>query len=48
MNCPCGSGRAFDTCCGRLLAGRASRLHETSRFVREDGRWWYVDGEVRG
>jgi len=25
--------------------GRASRLHETSRFVREDGRWFYVDGD---
>lgn len=24
--------------------GRAHRLHETSRFVREDGRWHYVDG----
>jgi len=23
-------------------------LHERSRFVREDGRWLYVDGEVRG
>ncbi|HEY5803276.1 MAG TPA: YchJ family metal-binding protein [Lysobacter sp.] len=23
----------------------AVRLHETSRFVREDGRWFYVDGE---
>ncbi|QEO13218.1 hypothetical protein FLP10_01400 [Agromyces intestinalis] len=22
------------------------RLHETSRFVREAGRWCYVDGEV--
>jgi SEC-C motif-containing protein len=22
----------------------AVRLHETSRFVREDGRWFYVDG----
>lgn len=29
------------------LAGRAIRLHETSRFVREDGRWFYVDGEIR-
>jgi SEC-C motif-containing protein len=29
------------------LGGRAHRLHETSRFVREDGRWFYVDGEVR-
>lgn len=28
-------------------AGRATRLHETSRFVREDGRWCYVDGELR-
>ena len=27
--------------------GRAHRLHETSRFVREGGRWFYVDGEVR-
>ena len=26
--------------------GRAHRLHETSRFVREDGRWLYVDGDV--
>ncbi len=24
--------------------GRAARLHETSRFVHEDGRWFYVDG----
>ena len=27
--------------------GRAHRLHETSRFVREDGRWLYVDGDVK-
>lgn len=28
--------------------GRGGRLHERSRFVREDdGRWYYVDGEVR-
>lgn len=25
--------------------GRAHRLHETSRFVREGGKWFYVDGE---
>ncbi|WP_319285408.1 YchJ family protein [Pusillimonas sp.] len=25
--------------------GQASRLHEVSRFVREDGRWFYVDGD---
>jgi SEC-C motif domain protein len=28
------------------LGGRAHRLHEVSRFVREDGRWFYVDGDV--
>ena len=27
--------------------GRAVRQHERSRFVREDGRWYYVNGEVR-
>jgi len=25
--------------------GRAHRLHEVSRFLREEGRWYYVDGE---
>lgn len=28
------------------INGRAHRMHETSRFVREDGRWYYVDGDV--
>jgi SEC-C motif-containing protein len=28
------------------LGGRASRLHEVSRFVREGGRWFYVDGDT--
>ena len=28
------------------LGGRAHRLHETSRFVQEDGRWFYVDGDL--
>jgi SEC-C motif-containing protein len=28
--------------------GRATRQHERSRFLREDGRWYYVDGEPRG
>ena len=27
-------------------AGRAHRLHERSRFVCEDGRWYYLDGEI--
>lgn len=29
------------------LGGRAVRLHERSRFVRQDGRWVYVDGDQR-
>ncbi|WKB55379.1 YchJ family protein [Eleftheria terrae] len=29
------------------LGGRAHRLHEVSRFVREQGRWFYVDGDLR-
>lgn len=29
----------------RDRSGRAVRLHERSRFVREDGRWYYVDGD---
>jgi SEC-C motif domain protein len=29
------------------IAGRAVRLHERSRFVREDGRWYYLDGDIQ-
>jgi len=29
-------------------AGRGARLHEISRFVREDGRWLYIDGTHPG
>lgn len=28
------------------VGGRAQRMHEVSRFVREDGRWFYVDGDM--
>lgn len=28
--------------------GRAFKMQETSRFVREDGRWFYVDGDSAG
>jgi SEC-C motif domain protein len=28
------------------LGGRAHRLVETSRFLREGGRWFYLDGDV--
>ena len=27
------------------LGGRAHRLHEISRFVREGSRWYYLDGK---
>jgi SEC-C motif-containing protein len=29
------------------MGGRAHRLHETSRFVREGGKWFYVDGAMQ-
>jgi len=28
------------------INGRAFKLHETSRFVRAEGRWFYVDGDA--
>ena len=28
------------------IAGRAHRLHEISRFLRVDGRWMYLDGNL--
>ncbi|TDR82232.1 SEC-C motif-containing protein [Paludibacterium purpuratum] len=28
------------------LGGRAARLHEVSRFVAIDGRWFYLDGDL--
>lgn len=28
------------------IAGRAHVLHEISRFVREGGHWFYLDGEI--
>jgi SEC-C motif-containing protein len=31
----------------KQLGGRATRLHEISRFVREDGRWFYLDGDLK-
>lgn len=29
-------------------AGRGHRIHELSNFVREQGRWWYLDGSFPG
>ena len=28
------------------IDGKGHRLHEISRFVREDGRWYYLSGEL--
>lgn len=28
------------------VSGRAHHLHEISRFVRETGQWFYVDGDI--
>ncbi len=27
-------------------SGRAQRMHEISRFVREAGQWYYIDGQA--
>jgi SEC-C motif domain protein len=32
----------------RVGGRRAVRLHEVSRFVLEDGAWFYLDGEIPG
>jgi SEC-C motif domain protein len=32
----------------RVSNAPAVRQHERSRFVREDGRWFYVDGDIQG
>ena len=29
------------------IAGRPEQLHEVSRFIREDGQWFYIDGEIK-
>jgi len=29
------------------LDGRARRLHENSRFLKQDGRWFYLSGELK-
>jgi SEC-C motif-containing protein len=32
----------------RVSNAAAVRHHERSRFVHEDGRWFYVDGDLQG
>jgi len=29
------------------IDGRGHRIHEISRFVKENGQWLYVDGEMQ-
>lgn len=29
------------------IGGRAYRMHEISRFVREEGKWYYLDGDIK-
>jgi SEC-C motif-containing protein len=29
------------------IGGRGQRLEECSRFVCEEGRWFYIDGDIR-
>ena len=36
--------RAHYVLVGRGVAGRTGAQHERSRFLREQGRWFYVDG----
>ncbi len=28
--------------------GKAEKMHEKSHFIRENGEWLYLDGEVKG
>ena len=45
-SCPGPGGNAIVEFVARYkIAGRAFRLHETSRFLHQDGRWFYLDGE---
>lgn len=41
---PAGDAATVEFVARYKIGGRAQRLHEVSRFVREDGRWFYVDG----
>ena len=46
VSAPSGNDNAIVEFVARYkIAGRAFRLHETSRFLRQDGRWYYLDGE---
>ena len=39
-----GDGATVEFVARYKIGGRAHRLHEISRFVREQGQWYYLDG----
>lgn len=41
---PAGDAASVEFVARYKVGGRAHRLHEVSRFVRENGRWFYLDG----
>lgn len=41
---PAGEAAIVEFVARYKIGGRAHRLHEISNFVREEGRWYYVDG----
>ena len=41
---PAGEAATVEFVARYKIEGRAQRLHEVSRFVHEEGRWYYVDG----
>jgi SEC-C motif-containing protein len=45
LHLPAGDAAQVEFVARYREGGRGHRLHEISRFVREDGRWSYVDGD---
>lgn len=47
-HCPLAAGQAEVEFVARYRpgGGRAVRLHETSQFVLEEDRWFYLNGEI--
>jgi SEC-C motif domain protein len=41
---PAGDSATVEFVARYKVGGRAHRLHEVSNFVREEGKWFYVDG----
>ena len=41
---PSGNSATVEFVARYKIGGRAHRLHEISRFVQHDGKWFYVDG----